>query len=408
MVKIQKVYGSEILDSRGNPTVSATVQLTDGSMGTAASPSGASTGKFEAVELRDGDERRYGGKGVLKAGQTINERNSPALENRHSLTVREVDKVLIKLDGSPNKAHLGANATLAVSLACARAIAAHYRMPLYRFLGGAAAHELPVPMMNILNGGAHAGNNIDIQEFMIMPTGAENFREGLRWCAEIYHTLGRQLKKKGHSTAVGDEGGFAPNLASDEEAIEEILSAVETAGYSGRVKLALDAAGSEWAENGEYRLPKRGTRFSSDELIDFWEELVRKYPIVSIEDPLGEEDFPAWTKMTERLGDRLQIVGDDLFVTNMERLQKGIEEKAGNAILVKLNQIGTLSETLDAIELAKKNGYKTIVSHRSGETEDTFIADLAVAVNAGQIKTGAPCRTERVAKYNRLLRISEC
>ena len=408
MVKIQKVYGSEILESRGNPTVSATVQLTDGSMGTAASPSGASTGKFEAVELRDGDERRYGGKGVLKAVQNINEMISPALENLHSLTVREVDKVLIKLDGSPNKAHLGANATLAVSLACARAIAAHYRMPLYRFLGGAAAHELPVPMMNILNGGAHAGNNIDIQEFMIMPTGAENFREGLRWCAEIYHTLGRQLKKKGHSTAVGDEGGFAPNLASDEEAIEEILSAVETAGYSGRVKLALDAAGSEWAENGEYRLPKRGTRFSSDELIDFWEELVRKYPIVSIEDPLGEEDFPAWTKMTERLGDRLQIVGDDLFVTNMERLQKGIEEKAGNAILVKLNQIGTLSETLDAIELAKKNGYKTIVSHRSGETEDTFIADLAVAVNAGQIKTGAPCRTERVAKYNRLLRISEC
>lgn len=408
MVKIQKVYGSEILDSRGNPTVSATVQLTDGSMGTAASPSGASTGKFEAVELRDGDERRYGGKGVLKAVQNINEMISPALENLHSLTVREVDKVLIKLDGSPNKAHLGANATLAVSLACARAIAAHYRMPLYRFLGGAAAHELPVPMMNILNGGAHAGNNIDIQEFMIMPTGAENFREGLRWCAEIYHTLGRQLKKKGHSTAVGDEGGFAPNLASDEEAIEEILSAVETAGYSGRVKLALDAAGSEWAGNGEYRLPKRGTRFSADELIDFWEELVRKYPIVSIEDPLGEEDFPAWTKMTERLGDRLQIVGDDLFVTNMERLQKGIEEKAGNAILIKLNQIGTLSETLDAIELAKKNGYKTIVSHRSGETEDTFIADLAVAVNAGQIKTGAPCRTERVAKYNRLLRISEC
>ena len=408
MVKIQKVYGSEILDSRGNPTVSATVQLTDGSMGTAASPSGASTGKFEAVELRDGDERRYGGKGVLKAVQNINEMISPALENLHSLTVREVDKVLIKLDGSPNKAHVGANATLAVSLACARAIAAHYRMPLYRFLGGAAAHELPVPMMNILNGGAHAGNNIDIQEFMIMPTGAENFREGLRWCAEIYHTLGRQLKKKGHSTAVGDEGGFAPNLASDEEAIEEILSAVETAGYSGRVKLALDAAGSEWAGNGEYRLPKRGTRFSADELIDFWEELVRKYPIVSIEDPLGEEDFPAWTKMTERLGDRLQIVGDDLFVTNMERLQKGIEEKAGNAILIKLNQIGTLSETLDAIELAKKNGYKTIVSHRSGETEDTFIADLAVAVNAGQIKTGAPCRTERVAKYNRLLRISEC
>lgn len=408
MVKIQKVYGCEILDSRGNPTVSATVQLTDGTVGMAASPSGASTGKFEAVELRDGDDRRYGGKGVLKAVRNVNEIISPALENLHSLTVREIDQVLMKLDGTPNKAHLGANATLAVSLACARAIAAHYRMPLYRFLGGASAHELPVPMMNILNGGAHAGNNIDIQEFMIMPTGAENFREGLRWCAEIYHTLGSQLKKKGLSTAVGDEGGFAPDLPSDEAAIEEILTAVDQAGYSGKVKLALDAAGSEWTDgNGTYHLPKRGQDFTPQALIDYWAGLVEKYPIISIEDPLGEEDFENWSLMTDRLGDRIQIVGDDLFVTNVSRLQQGIREKAANAILVKLNQIGTLTETLEAIDLAKRNGYNTIISHRSGETEDTFIADLAVAVNAGQIKTGAPCRTERVAKYNRLLRISE-
>lgn len=408
MVKIQKVYGCEILDSRGNPTVSATVQLSDGTMGTAAAPSGASTGKFEAVELRDGDERRYSGKGVLKAVKNVNEIISPALEKVHSLTVREIDDVLKRLDGTPNKAHLGANATLAVSLACARAIAAHYRMPLYRYLGGAAAHQMPVPMMNILNGGAHADNNIDIQEFMIMPLAAENFKEGLRWCAEIYHTLGAQLKKKGLSTAVGDEGGFAPNLSSDEDAIEEILAAIEKAGYAGKVKLALDAAGSEWAVDEHYRLPKRKTEYRTEELIDYWEGLVSKYPIFSIEDPLGEEDFDGWAEMTERLGSRVQLVGDDLFVTNIERLQQGIDEGAGNAILIKPNQIGTLSETLDAIELAKRNGYKTIISHRSGETEDTFIADLAVAVNAGQIKTGAPCRTERVAKYNRLLRIEDC
>lgn len=408
IIEIVDVLGREILDSRGNPTVEVEVYLEDGTVGRAAVPSGASTGIYEACELRDGDKSRYLGKGVLTAVKNVNTDIAECLVGMNVLDQTAIDKALIELDGTPNKTKLGANAILGASLACAKAAAEALGTSLYNYIGGANAKILPVPMMNILNGGAHAGNNIDIQEFMIMPTGAENFREGLRWCAEIYHTLGRQLKKKGHSTAVGDEGGFAPNLASDEEAIEEILSAVETAGYSGRVKLALDAAGSEWAENGEYRLPKRGTRFSSDELIDFWEELVRKYPIVSIEDPLGEEDFPAWTKMTERLGDRLQIVGDDLFVTNMERLQKGIEEKAGNAILVKLNQIGTLSETLDAIELAKKNGYKTIVSHRSGETEDTFIADLAVAVNAGQIKTGAPCRTERVAKYNRLLRISEC
>lgn len=409
MVRIQKVFGCEILDSRGNPTVSATVQLTDGTMGTAAAPSGASTGKFEAIELRDGDQRRYGGKGVLKAVRSVSEIISPALEKVPSLTVREIDHVLCKLDGTPNKAHLGANATLAVSMAAARAIAAHYRMPLYRFLGGAVAYQLPRPMMNILNGGAHAGNNIDIQEFMIVPTGAPNFREGLRWCAEITHTLGQQLKARGLSTGVGDEGGFAPDLESDEAAIEAVLEAVEKAGYGGKVQLALDAAGSEWAqENGRYRLPKRGKELDTEDMIEYWESLVQKYPILSIEDPLGEEDWQGWAEMTRRLGDKVQLVGDDLFVTNSERLRQGMDEGAGNAILIKPNQIGTLTETLDCIELAKRGGYKTIISHRSGETEDTFIADLAVAVNAGQIKTGAPCRTERVAKYNRLLRIEEC
>ena len=409
MVRIQKVFGTEILDSRGNPTVSATVQLTDGTMGTAAAPSGASTGKFEAIELRDGDQRRYGGKGVLKAVRSVSEIISPALEKVPSLTVREIDHVLCKLDGTPNKAHLGANATLAVAMAAARAIAAHYRMPLYRFLGGAVAYQLPRPMMNILNGGAHAGNNIDIQEFMIVPTGAPNFREGLRWCAEITHTLGQQLKARGLSTGVGDEGGFAPDLESDEAAIEAVLEAVDKAGYGGKVQLALDAAGSEWAqENGRYRLPKRGKELDTEDMIEYWENLVQKYPILSIEDPLGEEDWQGWAEMTRRLGDKVQLVGDDLFVTNSERLRQGMDEGAGNAILIKPNQIGTLTETLDCIELAKQGGYKTIISHRSGETEDTFIADLAVAVNAGQIKTGAPCRTERVAKYNRLLRIEEC
>ena len=408
MVRIQKVYGSEILDSRGNPTVSATVVLTDGTMGTASCPSGASTGKFEAVELRDGDQRRYGGKGVQKAAQSIASVISPALEKVHSLTVREIDQVLQKLDGTPNKAHLGANATLAVSMACARAIAAHYRMPLFRYLGGAAAHLLPRPMMNILNGGAHAGNNVDIQEFMIVPVGAPHFREGLRWCAEIYHILGEQLKARGLSTGVGDEGGYAPDLQSDEEAIETILTAVEKAGYGGKVQLALDAAGSEWVQGNRYRLPKRGKEFSTEDLIEYWETLLQRYPILSLEDPLGEEDFTGWAELTRRVGDRVQLVGDDLFVTNQERLRQGMEEGAANAILIKPNQIGTLTETMDCVELAKRKGYGTILSHRSGETEDTFIADLAVAVNAGQIKTGAPCRTERVAKYNRLLRISEC
>ena len=408
MVTIQKVIGYEVLDSRGNPTVGATVQLSDGSLGTAAAPSGASTGTFEAVELRDGDARRYGGKGVKKAARNVTEVISPALEKLHSLTVREVDTVLQKLDGTPNKAHLGANATLAVSLAAARAMAAHYRMPLFRFLGGAGAHLLPTPMMNILNGGAHAGNNIDIQEFMVVPVGAENFREGLRWCAEITHTLGAQLKEKGLSAGVGDEGGFAPDLRSDEEAIEEVLTAIEKAGYTGKVKLALDAAASEWVQGDRYVLPKRGKVCAPEELITYWEELVGKYPIVSIEDPLGEEDWESWQELTLRLGHKIQLVGDDLFVTNKDRLRQGIDEGAANAILIKPNQIGTLTETLEAIDLAKRSGYQTIISHRSGETEDTFIADLAVAVNAGQIKAGAPCRSERVAKYNRLLRIEEC
>ena len=326
MVRIQKVFGCEILDSRGNPTVSATVQLTDGTMGTAAAPSGASTGKFEAIELRDGDQRRYGGKGVLKAVRSVSEIISPALEKVPSLTVREIDHVLCKLDGTPNKAHLGANATLAVSMAAARAIAAHYRMPLYRFLGGAVAYQLPRPMMNILNGGAHAGNNIDIQEFMIVPTGAPNFREGLRWCAEITHTLGQQLKARGLSTGVGDEVGFAPDLESDEAAIEAVLEAVEKAGYGGKVQLALDAAGSEWAqENGRYRLPKRGKELDTEDMIEYWENLVQKYPILSIEDPLGEEDWQGWAEMTRRLGDKVQLVGDDLFVTNSERLRQGMD-----------------------------------------------------------------------------------
>ena len=408
MVRIQRVYGCEILDSRGNPTVSATVQLSDGTMGTAAAPSGASTGKFEAVELRDGDQRRYGGKGVLKAVRNVTEIISPALEKVPSLTVREIDQVLQKLDGTPNKAHLGANATLAVSLAAARAIAAHYRMPLYRFLGGAAAYQLPRPMMNILNGGAHAGNNIDIQEFMIVPVEAPSFREGLRWCAEITHTLGAMLRERGLSTGVGDEGGFAPDLESDEAAIQAVLAAIDKAGYSGKVQLALDAAGSEWVQGNRYRLPKRGKELDTEDLIEYWEGLVSKYPILSIEDPLGEEDFSGWAELTRRLGSKVQLVGDDLFVTHLERLRQGIDEGAGNAILIKPNQIGTLTETLDCIELAKRSGYRTIISHRSGETEDTFIADLAVGVNAGQIKTGAPCRTERVAKYNRLLRIEEC
>ena len=406
-MKIQKVFAAEVLDSRGTPTVGATVVLSDGSIGVANAPSGASTGKFEAHEKRDGDKTRYGGKGVQKAVAGVAETIAPVLEHIPKVTVQEVDRILIELDNTKNKEKLGANAMLAVSLAAAKALAAHYRQPLFRFLGGANARRMPVPMMNILNGGAHASNNIDIQEFMIMPVGAKRFSDALRMGAEVYHALGRILKSRSLSVAVGDEGGFAPDLASDEAAIEVILEAIEAAGYTtDTVRIALDAASSEWAEVDGYRLPKRGTRYSSAQMIGYWEKLCEKYPIRSVEDPLGEEDFPAWTTLTERIGNRTMLVGDDLFVTNPARIREGIERRAANALLVKPNQIGTLTETLTAIGLARDNGMKTILSHRSGETEDTTIADIAVAVNAGFIKSGAPCRSDRTAKYNRLLRIA--
>lgn len=406
---IQNVYGREILDSRGNPTVEAVVTLEDGTSATAAVPSGASTGEFEALELRDGDPARYGGKGVQKAVHNVNTELRNALIGQDAFCTAELDMRMIHLDGTPDKSRLGANAILAVSLASARAAATAMRLPLYRFLGGAAADTLPVPMMNVLNGGAHAANNIDIQEFMIMPVGAPNFREGLRMCAEVFHTLAAILKKEGLSTAVGDEGGYAPNLADDEEAIQYLLRAIEQAGYRAYddFVLAIDAASSEWTSDNGYFLPKHQKHYTADELIAYWETLVNKYPIRSIEDALGEEDWNNWKKLTDALGDRVQLVGDDLFVTNTQRLQKGIDHSCGNSILIKLNQIGSLTETMNAIKMAHHAGYTAIVSHRSGETEDTTIADLAVALNAGQIKTGAPSRTERVAKYNRLLRIEE-
>lgn len=407
-MKIQKVFAVELLDSRGTPTVGATVILSDGSIGTANAPSGASTGKFEAHEKRDGDRKRYNGRGVQKAVQGISEHIAPVLEHLPRVTVGEVDRMLIELDGTKNKEKLGANAMLAVSMATAKALAMHYRLPLFRYLGGVSATKMPVPMMNILNGGAHAANNIDIQEFMIMPVGAKCFSEAVRMGAEVYHALGKLLKSRGLSTGVGDEGGFAPDLPSDEAAIEVVLEAIAAAGYTTeQIKIALDAASSEWVTPDGYRLPKRGTQYTAEQLIAYWEKLCEKYPIASIEDPLGEEDFPAWTTLTERLGKKIMLVGDDLFVTNPERIREGILRKAANAVLVKPNQIGTLTETLAAITLAKENGMRTVLSHRSGETEDTTIADIAVAVNAGFIKTGAPCRSDRTAKYNRLLRIAQ-
>ena len=407
-MKIQKVLAAEVLDSRGTPTVGATVVLSDGSIGVANAPSGASTGKFEAHEKRDGDKRRYHGKGVQKAVQNVTETIAPVLENIRKVTVGEIDRIMIELDNTKNKEKLGANAMLAVSLAAAKALAMHYRQPLFRFLGGANAQKMPVPMMNILNGGANAANNIDIQEFMIMPVGAKSFSEAVRMGSEIYHTLGGILKSRSLAVSVGDEGGFAPDLASDEAAIEVILEAIAAAGYTtDEVQIALDAASSEWASCDRYRLPKRGTQYSAAQLISYWEKLCEKYPIRSIEDPLGEEDFPVWTTLTERLGKKVMLVGDDLFVTNPVRIREGIERRAANALLVKPNQIGTLTETLTAIALARDNGMKTILSHRSGETEDTSIADIAVAVNAGYIKSGAPCRSDRTAKYNRLLRIAQ-
>lgn len=405
---IEQVIGREIIDSRGNPTVEAEVILADGTVGIGAAPSGASTGAYEAHELRDGGGR-YMGKGVQKAVNNINTTLNTTLKGLDASRTSLVDAALISADGTENKSKIGANAMLAVSLAAADAAARYYNIPLYRFMGGVNGCMLPLPMMNILNGGAHAANNLDVQEFMIIPKSAGSFREGLRMCAEVYHSLAAILKQKGLSTAVGDEGGFAPNLDGEEQAVELILEAVERANYRPREDfvLALDAAASEWKSERGYLLPKKRESRSSTELIAEWKSLCSKYPIVSIEDPLDEEDWDGWQKITEELGDKIQLVGDDLFVTNPSRLKKGIENGCGNAILIKLNQIGTLSETLSAIRLAQKNGYKTIISHRSGETENTFIADLAVAVNAGQIKTGAPCRSERTAKYNRLIRIEE-
>ena len=410
-LEIVKVIGREILDSRGNPTVEAEVYLADGTMGRGTAPSGASTGEFEALELRDGDKGRYGGKGVTKAVENINTAINDAVCGLDASDIYAVDKAMIKADGTKDKSKLGANAILAVSIAAARAASISLDIPLYRFLGGISGNRLPVPMMNILNGGAHAANTVDVQEFMIMPVVAPSFKEALRWCAEVFHALAALLKSKGLATSVGDEGGFAPDLASDEEAIQYILEAVKNAGYEpGKdFMIAMDAASSEWkgSKKGEYVLPKAGTKFTSAELIEHWKKLVEKYPIISIEDALDEEDWEGWQLLTKELGGKVQLVGDDLFVTNTERLAKGISLGCGNSILIKLNQIGSVSETLEAIKMAHKAGYTAISSHRSGETADTTIADLAVALNACQIKTGAPSRSERVAKYNQLLRIEE-
>lgn len=410
-LEIEKVIGREILDSRGNPTVEAEVTLTDGTVARGTAPSGASTGEFEALELRDGDKSRYLGKGVSKAVNNINTVINDAIKGLNASDIYAVDGAMFKADGTKDKSNLGANAILAVSIATARAAATAMDIPLYRFLGGISGNRLPVPMMNILNGGAHAANTVDVQEFMIMPVGAPSFKEALRWCAEVFHALAALLKSKGLATSVGDEGGFAPDLASDEEAIQYILEAVKNAGYEpGKdFMIAMDAASSEWKgeKKGEYILPKAGTKFTSAELIEHWKKLVEKYPIVSIEDALDEEDWEGWKLLTAEIGNKVQLVGDDLFVTNTERLKKGIDNKCGNSILIKLNQIGSVSETLEAIKMAHKAGYTAISSHRSGETADTTISDLAVALNTCQIKTGAPSRSERVAKYNQLLRIEE-
>ena len=410
-VVIEKVVGREILDSRGNPTVEAEVYLSDGTIGRGAAPSGASTGEFEALELRDGDKSRYLGKGVLKAVENVNTVINDVIKGMDPSDIYAVDQAMIQADGTKDKSKLGANAILAVSIASVKAAANSLQIPLYQLLGGVNGNKLPLPMMNILNGGAHAANTVDVQEFMIMPAGAPSFKEGLRWCAEVFHALAALLKERGLATSVGDEGGFAPDLASDEEAIECILEAVKRAGYEpGKdFVLAMDAASSEWkgSKKGEYVLPKCGKKFTSSELIEHWKKLIDKYPIYSIEDGLDEEDWDGWKEMTKEIGDRVQLVGDDLFVTNTERLKKGIELGCGNSILIKLNQIGSVSETLNAIKMAHKAGYTAIASHRSGETEDTTIADLAVALNTCQIKTGAPSRSERVAKYNQLLRIEE-
>ena len=410
-LEIEKVVGREIIDSRGNPTVEAEVYLADGTVGRGAAPSGASTGEFEALELRDGNKDRFGGKGVSKAVGNINTTINEALKGIDASDIYAVDGAMLAADGTKDKSNLGANAILAVSIAAVRAAATALQIPLYRLLGGVNGNRLPVPMMNILNGGAHAANTVDVQEFMIMPAGAPSFKEGLRWCTEVFHALAALLKERGLATSVGDEGGFAPDLGSDEEAIECILEAVEKAGYKPGEDfvLAMDAASSEWksATKGEYLLPKSGRKFTSAELIEHWKQLCEKYPIYSIEDGLDEEDWEGWQQLTKELGDTVQLVGDDLFVTNTERLSKGIKRGCGTSILIKLNQIGSVSETLEAIKMAHNAGYTAVTSHRSGETEDTTIADLAVALNTCQIKTGAPSRSERVAKYNQLLRIEE-
>lgn len=413
-ITITKIKGRQIIDSRGNPTVEAEVFLSDGTRGRASVPSGASTGKYEALELRDNDQNLYMGKSVFKAVENIDLQIAKNLVGMSPFNIRAIDKKMLQLDGTKDKSNLGANAILAVSLATAKAAALSKKESLYSFLGGIAGNLLPFPMMNILNGGAHSSNNIDIQEFMIVPVGAKQFSKKLQWCVEVYHQLGKILKSKNLSTAVGDEGGFAPDLKSTEEALDLVLEAIEQAGFSTKKDspdflIALDAASSEWKTDtvGKYYLPKSKKTYTSDQLIQYWKNLVSTYPIFSLEDPLDEEDWLGWQKITKELGHKIQLIGDDLFVTNIERLKKGIELKAGNGILIKLNQIGSLTETIAAVKLAQLHGFKAIISHRSGETEDTFISDLAVALNVGQIKTGAPCRTERVAKYNQLLRIEE-
>lgn len=411
-LEIEKVIGRQIIDSRGNPTVEAEVTLADGTVGRGAAPSGASTGVFEALELRDGDKAKFGGKGVTKAVANVNELIAPALIGMDASDIYAVDQGMLKLDGTKDKSNLGANAILAVSLATANAAAKALEIPLYRFIGGVSATTLPVPMLNLENAGAHSSAPVDIQEFLVMPVGAENFSEALRWGTEVFHSLQKLIKDEGMSTAVGDEGGFAPEFKSQEDALDHLVKAIQNAGFEpGKdFVIAIDAASSEWKSEkgvGFYHQPKSGKDFTSDELIEYWEQLIAKYPIYSIEDGLDEEDWEGWKKMTERIGHKVQLVGDDLFVTNTERLKKGIEMGVANSILIKLNQIGSVSETLETIKMAQKAGYTAIVSHRSGETEDVTIADLAVALNAGQIKTGAPSRSERVAKYNQLLRIEE-
>lgn len=410
MIEIVDILAREILDSRGNPTVEVEVYLDDGTMGRAAVPSGASTGIFEACELRDGDKNRYLGKGVLNAVQNVNGEIADALIGTNVLDQTEIDKMLIQLDGTPNKSRLGANAILGVSMACAKAAAESLGTSLYHYLGGINAKVLPVPMMNILNGGAHASNNVDIQEFMIMPVGASSFREGLRMCAEVFHALKKVITANGGSTAVGDEGGFAPDLKKDEDALKLIVEAIEAAGFvpGEDFCIAIDGAVSEWyQEDGTYRLPKAKKTMTRQQMVNMWKSYAAKYPIISLEDGMGETDWEGWAMLTKALGDKVQLVGDDLFVTNVTRLREGIEKKVANSILIKVNQIGTLTETIDAIQMANRAGYTAVISHRSGETEDTTITDLAVALNAGQIKTGAPSRTDRVAKYNQLLRIEE-